>query len=492
MKCERGRFGKALIFAVLFATLASVSIGCASATPDDTIILYGENDSICSLGESSDSEFSPFTASMPINAVLNIKVIGEDGNAISGLGVDLFYRLRMDNQYVSSANTDGNGVASFDVSTEMLYTVVIDPGWDNPEGAHLAYELIAIPSGTTVSDTFTTYLYTLAENETSIELRTIDGMPFANTRINISLDSLVWTEWTDDNGEVWVNISWDDSLVWTGRTNDNGVAIVPNLAADTRYNIDFDITDKYCIRSSTLNIEENRRYLTAIITLHGIYGAGIHSLWDLGIDVEPDYIYPFGQSTRLMCLSDQSLEILPSDKLIYTILSHPSYDRISYEQSIEHFGSAPVELPSLPTGFYEIMTKIERDGLVKDIARTMLWIYGPNSAPDYDISIDYPLIAHDNELTINITVSSVTEKALLCMIRTEDYVHFGYPPVHPGEPWDWHGPVCPGPGGHLNLTIGVYDGPQLWYKLIEDVQVEDPNSDVQLTINIFYKTWLLL
>ena len=391
----------------------------------------------------------------PIDAVLNIKVLDRSGSPRAGLVIDVGYFF---GQGISGTMTDENGIASFDVSTEMLYEVNVDP-----DGADLIILPVAIPSD--VGEyTYTVYLYGLAENESSIRLARVDGSLITDTAMELSLD---------------------DSPVWAGSTDSNGVAVVPDLASGTCYEVAFDQFET--THSNSVCNYWGAKHYAITPTPNGTYGRS-NSSWFRWTDMEPEEIYQPGVSTEL---TYSPREVLPGDTLIHAIVRFPTISTYSYDQSIHDSGSdgGPVDMPDLPTGYYTLLSKLERAGSIRDVQTMDFWIYDSSSHPDYDISISYPSVAANNELTVDITILSDADKTV--GRRVQDNIGGGagwgsY--IRPGQTIsdDPYPQPEPGPDGYINYTIVLYDGPQVWHKLIDDVQATDPAYEVSLTINATY------
>ena len=508
MKSEKIKFGKALTFAVLLAALAFVGVGIASAaihcvnpsgiiqaevdaaSNSDTIEVasstYYENvvvnkqlQDMANIGETINfynesykedvavrsmplmsNRKTPYSCtSEPINTVLNIKVLNENREPKPNLNVDLGYFTTWET--ISETTTNENGLASFNVSTELLYGVNINFG-----SYGIYYHPIAIPSGIS-SCTYTTYIYTLGKNESSIELRNINGTPITNAKINISL-----------NG----------NLIWTGRTDNNGVAIVSGLANNTDYDIDFELPSAYYPSHDWIYTGYDR-YFVFTITPHGIYAGGDYccwASWTSWFDIVPDWIYQPSTNALLEYYTPR-----PYDELVYTIVNYSTIRDFDYKQSIHHTNqtNSTVQLPSLSTGYYTIFGKIEYDNSISDIQHHDMWIYDSSSYPDYNISISYPSIAVNNNLTITITVTSDTGKAISNLIQDNNgwWACWGGS-IYPGEAYSekWYPQAIPDINGYLNLTMLLYDGPEVWHRVINDVQAEEIHSPVNLTLNISY------
>jgi len=394
-------------------------------------------------------------SSEPINTILNIKVLDENRNPKPNLDVDLKYFKSW--KAISETPTNENGIASFNVSTELLCGVNINSG-----SYGIRYQPIAIPSGIP-SYTYTTYIYALVKNESSIELRNINGTPITNTKINISLN---------------------ENSIWAGTTDNNGVAIVSGLANNTEYHIDFELPTTYYDTYNSIYTGYDR-YFTFTITPHGMYQGRCYC-WTHWFDIVPDRIYQPDINAVL-----EYHTTLPYDELVYTIVNYSTIRDFNYKQSIHHTDqtNSTVQLPSLPTGYYTIFGKIEHNSSISDIQRQDVWIYDSSSYPDYDISISYPSIAANNNLTITIAVISDTEKTISRLVQDNN----GY-----GASWGWyirpdttysekwHRQAIPDLNGYLNLTVLLCDGPEVWHRVVNDVRAEEIHSPVNLTLNISY------
>jgi hypothetical protein len=413
---------------------------------------YKENVAVRSMPLMPNRKNPYSCTSEPIDAVLNIRVLNENRDPKPNLDVDLKYFSSCE---TVSKTTNENGIASFNISTELLYGVNINSG-------EIRYQPIAVPSGIS-SYTYTTYIYALGKNESSVELRNINGTPITNTKINISLN---------------------ENPIWTGTTDNNGVAIVSGLANNTEYHINFELpTTYYDTHSSTYTGYD--RYFAFTITPHGMYKGECYC-WTHWFDIAPDRIYQPDINTVLEYHTTP-----PYDELVYTIVNYSTIRDFNYKQSIHHTDQtdSTVQLPSLPTGYYEIFGKIEYDSSISDIQRQDMWIYDSSSYPDYNISISYPSIAANNNLTITIAVISDTGKTISRLFQdNNDYYgsSWGWS-IRPGKTYSekWHRAI-PDINGYLNLTMLLYDGPNVWHRVINDVRAEDIHSSVNLTLNISY------
>ena len=394
-------------------------------------------------------------SSEPINTILNIKVLDENRNPKPNLDVDLKYFKSW--KAISETPTNENGIASFNVSTELLCGVNINSG-----SYGIRYQPIAIPSGIP-SYTYTTYIYALVKNESSIELRNINGTPITNTKINISLN---------------------ENSIWAGTTDNNGVAIVSGLANNTEYHIDFELPTTYYDTYNSIYTGYDR-YFTFTITPHGMYQGRCYC-WTHWFDIVPDRIYQPDINAVL-----EYHTTLPYDELVYTIVNYSTIRDFNYKQSIHHTDqtNSTVQLPSLPTGYYTIFGKIEHNSSISDIQRQDVWIYDSSSYPDYDISISYPSIAANNNLTITIAVISATEKTISRLVQDSNgWGACWGQSIRPGTTYSekWHRQVITDLDGYLNLTMLVYDGPEVWHRVVNDVRAEEIHSPVNLTLNISY------
>jgi len=430
----------ALLILSVFINISSAAISYHNSAYRTTPYIQDMAD-IREIVKYSNNSFSKIANSEPIDAILDIQVQDNNGNPMADLDVGLFYYpLIYEDNIIYSATTNENGIASFDVSTEMIYGIDIEFG----SYEYKYYGPIAIPSGST-HYTYTTFIYTLENTESSIELRNINGVPLANTGIEISLD---------------------ENRIWTGTTDNNGIAIVSGLDDDTLYEVYFDLPDTYC--STIFDIFTGfERYYTVTATPNGIYlGDGSYS-WCSWFTVSPDWVYQTGTDTVLEYFTD-----LPYDELVYTIVNYSTVDDHNYKQSIHHTDQtdSTVHLPELPTGYYTILGKIEHDDTILDIQFHDMWIYDSNSYPEYDISISYPSTAVDNNLVISITVTSNTGKIIGSLVEdnNEDndgcHTEWGYY-CGPGETFTEE--LCvqavPYSNGYISLTMLLYDGPNVWH-----------------------------
>ncbi len=455
----------ALLILCVFINISSAAISYHN-TAYGTMLYKQDMADIREIVNYSDNSFNIIANSESIDAVLDIQVQDINANPMADLDVGLYYYPSIyEDNIINYATTNENGIASFDVSTELIYGINIEFG----SNENKYYGPIAIPSGSSTY-TYTTFIYTLENTESSIELRNINGVPLVNTGIEISLD---------------------ENLIWTGTTDNNGIAIVSGLDDDILYEVDFDLPDTYC---STIGyiFTGYDRYYTVTATPNGIYlGDGSNS-WCSWFTVSPDRVYQPGIDTVLDYDTD-----LPYDELVYTIVDYSTIDNYNYVQSIHLTDQtdSTVHLPELPTGYYKVLGKIEHDDTILDIEFEDFWIYDSNSYPEYDISISYPSTAVDNNLVISITVISNTGKIIGSLVEdnNEDNddccAEWGYC-CSPGETCteEQNVQAVPYSDGYINLTILLYDGPNVWHTVINDVYAQNTNEPVTLVFDVEYNS----
>jgi len=454
----------ALLVLSVFINISSAAISYHNTAYGTTLYKQDMAD-IREIVKYSDNSFDNIVNSESIDAVLDILVQDTNGNPMADIDVGLFYYPHIYGDIIYSAITNENGIASFDVSTELIYGIDIEFG----NNEYKCYGPIAIPSGSSPY-TYTTFIYTLENIESSIELRNINGVTLANTGIEISFD---------------------DNLIWTGTTDNNGIAIVSGLDDDILYEVYFDLPETYCSNTSYI-FAGYERYYTATATPHGIYLWDGCNNWCNWFTVSPNLVYQPGTDTVLDYNTD-----LPYDELVYTIMDYSTIGDYNYKQSIHHTDQtdSTVHLPELPTGYYKILGKIKHNDTILDIEFEDFWIYDSNSYPEYDISISYPSTAVDNNLVISITVISNTEKIIGSLVEdnNEDnddyYTEWGYY-CGPGETFNEE--LCvqavPYSNGYINLSMLIYDGPNVWHRIIDDVQAQNINEPVTLVLDVTYNT----
>ena len=463
---------KHLVYSFFIALLVlSVFINVSSAAISDHTTEYGtmlykqDMTDIREIVKYSDNSFDNIVNSESIDAVLDILVQDINGNPMADIDVGLFYYPHIYGDIIDSAITNENGIASFDVSTELIYGIDIEFG----NNEYKCYGPIAIPSGNSPY-TYTTFIYTLEDTESSIELRNINGAILANIGIEISLD---------------------DNITWTGTTDNNGIVIVSGLDDCMIYDIYFDLPETYCSNTNSIS-SGYERYHTFTATPHGIYMINGCNYWCSWFTVSPDLVYQPGTDTVLDYNTD-----LPYDELVYTIMDYSTIDDYNYKQSIHHTDQtdSTVHQPELPVGYYKIYGKIEHDDAILDIGFEDFWIYDSNSYPEYDISISYPSTAVDNNLVISIDVISNTGKIIGSLVKDNNEDNddccseWGYC-CGPGESFmdELYVQAEPYSNGYISLTMLLYDGPNVWYRVTDDVQAQNINEPVTLVLDVTYNT----
>ena len=455
--------GKQLIYIIctVFLILAIISVVSAETIYEQN--KYNKDIPDRDTGNVKDATFSInkelniIAASEPIDTVLNIQVLDENGVSIPDLNVELYYCDS--GERISGGTTNEHGIVSFSVSTELNYQIFIES-----QGSFIEYGPIVIPSGTS-SFTYTAHLYALGNDESSIELRSISGTPLANTGVDISSS---------------------EGVVWSGTLDNNGIAIVSGLDSELEYNIEFDLPESYFIIDDIFCLGPGE-YYTFTITPTGLYHGNGARYWFDWFYAIPDSINQPG--TDIMLEYDSFLSY---NELVYTIVDYSSVYEYDYRQSIHHTDSTvnSVQLPDLPIGYHTIFGKIENAGSIIDIEYYDMWIYDANSYPDYDISISYPTIATNNNLDITITVSSDTGKIISNLIRDNigGNVEWGSC-ISPGEIYSnmYSFQADPDESGYIDITILLYDGPEVYHKTISDVQAQRTDLPVDITLSISYQ-----
>jgi len=420
----------ALLILCVFINISSAAISYHN-TAYGTMLYKQDMADIREIVNYSDNSFNIIANSEPID--FNIIANSEPIDAVL---------------YIHAQDLNGNPMANLDVDLYYYPTI---------------YEDNMIDSATTNESGIASF----DVSTESIELRNITGVPLANTAIEISLN---------------------ENQIWTGTTNNNGIAIISGLDDDTYYEVYFDLPDTYCSTNSYIFTGYDK-YYTVTATPNGIYHWDGSNSWCLWFTVSPDWVYQPGIDTVLEYTTD-----LPYDELVYTIVDYSTIDDYNYKQSI-HQTESTVHLPELPTGYYTIFGKIEHDDTILDIQHHDMWIYDSNSYPEYDISISYPSTAVDNNLVISIIVTSNTGKIIGRLIEdnNEDnygsFIEWGYC-CGPGESSteEQNVQAVPYSDGYINLTILLYDGPNVWHTVINDVYAQNTNEPVTLVFDVEYNS----
>ena len=209
MKDERGNFGKALIFAVLFATLAFVSIGCASAAtiyvPDDYAKIQWAIDK-ATAGETImvNAFGGPYYENVVVNQQLTLIGIGFPEVNASGIGSAI--TVRADGCLVRGFNATGGG-----------------DGWRDA-GIKVESDNNVIQNNTNSNNRHGIFLYSSSNN--NITNNTADS----NTNCGIYLHSSSNNTITNNNASY----NNEGGIVLDGSSNNN--TITHNTASYNRWN----------------------------------------------------------------------------------------------------------------------------------------------------------------------------------------------------------------------------------------------------------------